>query len=60
MVTTVFPSLSTPDTLSPVTRLGLSDTIAAIATAPGHAGVGIVRVSGPEALSGVLAAARRH
>ncbi|WP_293911785.1 tRNA uridine-5-carboxymethylaminomethyl(34) synthesis GTPase MnmE [Deinococcus sp.] len=29
---------------------GLSDTIAAIATAPGSAGVGIVRVSGPEAL----------
>lgn len=33
-----------------MTRLGLSDTIAAIATAPGHAGVGIVRVSGPDAL----------
>ncbi|KEF34599.1 tRNA modification GTPase TrmE [Deinococcus sp. RL] len=32
------------------TPLGLSDTIAAIATAPGHAGVGIVRVSGPGAL----------
>jgi len=29
---------------------GLSDTIAAIATAPGSAGVGIVRVSGPAAL----------
>lgn len=29
---------------------GLSDTIAAIATAPGSAGVGIVRVSGPRAL----------
>jgi tRNA modification GTPase len=29
---------------------GLSDTIAAIATAPGSAGVGIVRVSGPDAL----------
>ncbi|SMB94798.1 tRNA uridine-5-carboxymethylaminomethyl(34) synthesis GTPase MnmE [Deinococcus hopiensis] len=33
-----------------MTRTGLSDTIAAIATAPGSAGVGIVRVSGPEAL----------
>ncbi|MPY66184.1 tRNA uridine-5-carboxymethylaminomethyl(34) synthesis GTPase MnmE [Deinococcus sp. SDU3-2] len=33
-----------------MTRLGFSDTIAAIATAPGHAGVGIVRVSGPGAL----------
>lgn len=32
-------------------RTGLSDTIAAIATAPGSAGVGIVRVSGPQALS---------
>ncbi|MDO4262839.1 MAG: tRNA uridine-5-carboxymethylaminomethyl(34) synthesis GTPase MnmE, partial [Deinococcus sp.] len=31
-------------------RSGLSDTIAAVATAPGHAGVGVVRVSGPEAL----------
>lgn len=30
---------------------GLSDTIAAIATAPGAAGVGIVRVSGAQALS---------
>ena len=30
---------------------GLSDTIAAIATAPGSAGVGIVRLSGPRALS---------
>ncbi len=29
---------------------GLTDTIAAIATAPGSAGVGIVRVSGPAAL----------
>ncbi|WP_428194429.1 tRNA uridine-5-carboxymethylaminomethyl(34) synthesis GTPase MnmE [Deinococcus saxicola] len=34
-----------------MTRSGLSDTIAAIATAPGSAGVGIVRVSGPEALN---------
>lgn len=34
-----------------MTRLGLSDTIAAVATAPGSAGVGIVRVSGPEALN---------
>ncbi|GGB49676.1 tRNA modification GTPase MnmE [Deinococcus soli (ex Cha et al. 2016)] len=34
-----------------VTRSGLQDTIAAIATAPGSAGVGIVRVSGPHALS---------
>ncbi|MEF2278087.1 tRNA uridine-5-carboxymethylaminomethyl(34) synthesis GTPase MnmE [Deinococcus sp. YIM 134068] len=34
-----------------MTRLGLSDTIAAIATAPGSAGVGIVRVSGPGALT---------
>nr|RIY04585.1 tRNA uridine-5-carboxymethylaminomethyl(34) synthesis GTPase MnmE [Deinococcus sp. RM] len=34
-----------------VTRSGLQDTIAAIATAPGSAGVGIVRVSGPAALS---------
>ncbi|TDE87067.1 tRNA uridine-5-carboxymethylaminomethyl(34) synthesis GTPase MnmE [Deinococcus sp. S9] len=33
-----------------VTRTGLSDTIAAIATAPGSAGVGIVRISGPDAL----------
>ncbi|WP_291428122.1 tRNA uridine-5-carboxymethylaminomethyl(34) synthesis GTPase MnmE [Deinococcus sp.] len=33
-----------------MTRSGLSDTIAAIATAPGSAGVGIVRVSGPDAL----------
>nr|WP_255639083.1 tRNA uridine-5-carboxymethylaminomethyl(34) synthesis GTPase MnmE [Deinococcus betulae] len=32
-------------------RTGLSDTIAAIATAPGSAGVGIVRVSGPGALA---------
>ena len=32
-------------------RSGLSDTIAAVATAPGHAGVGVVRVSGPEALA---------
>lgn len=30
---------------------GLSDTIAAVATAPGSAGVGIVRVSGPQALA---------
>ena len=28
-----------------------SDTIAAIATAPGQAGVGIVRISGPRALA---------
>ncbi|MDV6373945.1 tRNA uridine-5-carboxymethylaminomethyl(34) synthesis GTPase MnmE [Deinococcus arenicola] len=34
-----------------MTRTGLSDTIAAIATAPGSAGVGIVRVSGPDALN---------
>ncbi|GGR47770.1 tRNA modification GTPase MnmE [Deinococcus seoulensis] len=33
-----------------MTRSGLQDTIAAIATAPGSAGVGIVRVSGPDAL----------
>ena len=33
-----------------MTRLGLSDTIAAVATAPGNAGVGIVRISGPDAL----------
>ena len=33
-----------------MTRLGLSDTIAAVATAPGSAGVGIVRLSGPDAL----------
>ncbi|WP_425148188.1 tRNA uridine-5-carboxymethylaminomethyl(34) synthesis GTPase MnmE [Deinococcus sp.] len=33
-----------------MTRLGLSDTIAAVSTAPGSAGVGIVRVSGPQAL----------
>ncbi|GGM11708.1 tRNA uridine-5-carboxymethylaminomethyl(34) synthesis GTPase MnmE [Deinococcus aerophilus] len=33
-----------------MSRSGLSDTIAAIATAPGSAGVGIVRVSGPRAL----------
>ena len=31
-------------------RSGLQDTIAAVATAPGSAGVGIVRVSGPRAL----------
>ncbi|WP_102127811.1 tRNA uridine-5-carboxymethylaminomethyl(34) synthesis GTPase MnmE [Deinococcus planocerae] len=45
-----------------MTRLGLSDTIAAIATAPGSAGVGIVRVSGPEALrvaDGVFRGRRR-
>ncbi|MGI8746939.1 MAG: tRNA uridine-5-carboxymethylaminomethyl(34) synthesis GTPase MnmE, partial [Deinococcus sp.] len=29
---------------------GLSDTIAAVATAPGSAGVGVVRISGPDAL----------
>lgn len=34
-----------------VSRSGLSDTIAAVATAPGSAGVGIVRVSGPQALA---------
>lgn len=34
-----------------MTRSGLDDTIAAIATAPGSAGVGIVRISGPAALS---------
>jgi len=34
-----------------MTRPLLSDTIAAVATAPGSAGVGIVRLSGPEALS---------
>ncbi|MFC4452559.1 tRNA uridine-5-carboxymethylaminomethyl(34) synthesis GTPase MnmE [Deinococcus sonorensis] len=33
-----------------MTRLGLQDTIAAVATAPGHAGVGVVRLSGPDAL----------
>lgn len=33
-----------------MTRSGLDDTIAAIATAPGSAGVGIVRISGPAAL----------
>lgn len=32
-------------------RSGLDDTIAAVATAPGHAGVGAVRVSGPAALA---------
>lgn len=32
-----------------MTPTGLTDTIAAIATAPGSAGVGIVRISGPEA-----------
>ncbi|MFC3833380.1 MULTISPECIES: tRNA uridine-5-carboxymethylaminomethyl(34) synthesis GTPase MnmE [Deinococcus] len=45
-----------------MTRTGLSDTIAAIATAPGSAGVGIVRVSGPRALEvadGVLRGRRR-
>ncbi|WP_034388245.1 tRNA uridine-5-carboxymethylaminomethyl(34) synthesis GTPase MnmE [Deinococcus sp. YIM 77859] len=45
-----------------MTRTGLSDTIAAIATAPGSAGVGIVRISGPEALTvadGVFRARRR-
>ena len=33
-----------------MTRSLLSDTIAAVATAPGSAGVGIVRISGPDAL----------
>ncbi|GHF56239.1 tRNA modification GTPase [Deinococcus metalli] len=45
-----------------MTRTGLSDTIAAIATAPGSAGVGIVRVSGPRALDvadGVFRGRRR-
>ncbi|EYB69774.1 tRNA modification GTPase TrmE [Deinococcus phoenicis] len=45
-----------------MTRTGLSDTIAAIATAPGSAGVGIVRVSGPGALrvaDGVFRGQRR-
>ncbi|GBF07557.1 tRNA modification GTPase TrmE [Deinococcus aerius] len=45
-----------------MTRTGLSDTIAAIATAPGSAGVGIVRVSGPGALGvadGVFRGRRR-
>lgn len=45
-----------------MTRTGLSDTIAAIATAPGSAGVGIVRVSGPQALTvadGVFRGRRR-
>lgn len=32
-------------------RSGLADTIAAVATAPGHAGVGVVRVSGSAALA---------
>lgn len=41
-----------PASLPRVTsRSGLTDTIAAIATAPGSAGVGIVRVSGPQALA---------
>jgi tRNA modification GTPase len=41
-----------PASLPRVTsRSGLTDTIAAIATAPGSAGVGIVRVSGPRALA---------
>ncbi|MFB9994369.1 tRNA uridine-5-carboxymethylaminomethyl(34) synthesis GTPase MnmE [Deinococcus oregonensis] len=43
-------------------RTGLTDTIAAIATAPGSAGVGIVRVSGPKALAvadGAFAGKRR-
>lgn len=34
-----------------VSRSGLSETIAAVATAPGSAGVGIVRVSGAQALA---------
>ncbi len=38
-------------TLARSSRSGLQDTIAAIATAPGSAGVGIVRVSGPQALA---------
>ncbi|GAA5511385.1 tRNA modification GTPase MnmE [Deinococcus carri] len=45
-----------------MTRTGLEDTIAAIATAPGSAGVGIVRVSGPDALrvaDGVFRGRRR-
>ncbi|GHG01213.1 tRNA modification GTPase MnmE [Deinococcus piscis] len=43
-------------------RSGLSDTIAAVATAPGHAGVGVVRVSGPDALrvADALFAGRRR
>jgi len=32
------------------TRLGLSDTITAISTAPGSGAIGVVRVSGPDAL----------
>ena len=31
--------------------MGVSDTIAAIITAPGRAAVGIIRLSGPEAVS---------
>ena len=34
-----------------MTRLGLSDTIAAVASAPGTGAIGIVRVSGPGALA---------
>lgn len=34
-----------------MTRVGLDDTIAAIATAPGSAGVGIVRISGAQAFA---------
>ena len=37
----------------------LSDTIAAIATPPGYGGIGIVRVSGPDAFAIVLPLLRR-
>ncbi len=36
--------------LCPMSRLGLTDTIAAVASAPGTGAIGIVRVSGPDAL----------
>ena len=29
----------------------MGDTIAAIATAPGHGGIGVIRLSGPDALA---------
>ena len=31
-------------------RLGLTDTIAAVSTAPGASGIGIIRISGEDAL----------
>ena len=38
------------DTGSVVDTISVDDTIAALATAPGRGGVGIIRVSGPQAV----------